>query len=41
MRKQLGIPFRGTKIEENSWNSLTNPSAEEKQLGTLFPVEQE
>ncbi len=35
-RKQLGIPFRGTKIEENSWKSLTNPSAEEKQLGIPF-----
>jgi hypothetical protein len=35
-RKQLGIPFRETKIEANSRNSLPNPSAEEKQLGIPF-----
>jgi hypothetical protein len=29
-RKQLGIPFRGTKIEANSRNSVLNHSAEEK-----------
>ncbi len=28
--KQLGIPFRGTKIEGNSWNSVPNHSAKEK-----------
>jgi hypothetical protein len=28
--KQLGIPFRGTKIEANSRNSVPNRSAEEK-----------
>jgi hypothetical protein len=32
--KQLGILFRGTKIEANSRNSVPNHSAEEKQLGT-------
>jgi hypothetical protein len=31
-RKQLGIPFRGTKIEANSHNFVPNLSAEEKQL---------
>jgi hypothetical protein len=30
MRTQLGIPFRGTKIEENSRNSVQNHSAEDK-----------
>jgi hypothetical protein len=35
-RKQLGIPFRGTKIEAYSRNSVPNPSAEEKQLGIPF-----
>ncbi len=29
-RKNLGIPFCGTKIEANSWNSVPNHSAEEK-----------
>ncbi len=29
-RKQLRIPFRWTKIEANSRNSIPNPSAEEK-----------
>jgi hypothetical protein len=32
--KQLGSPFRGTKIEANSWNSVLNHSAKEKQLRT-------
>jgi hypothetical protein len=35
-RKQLGIPFRGRKIEANSRNSLPNPSGEEKQLEIPF-----
>jgi hypothetical protein len=29
-KKQPGIPFRGTKIEANSWNSAPDHSAEEK-----------
>ncbi len=29
-RKQLGIPFHGTKIEANSRKSVLNSSAEEK-----------
>ncbi len=39
-RKQLGIPFRGTKIETNCRNSVPNHAAEEKQLGIPFRVEQ-
>jgi hypothetical protein len=35
-RKQLRIPFRGTKIEANSRDSLPNPLVEEKHLGIPF-----
>jgi hypothetical protein len=35
-RKQLRIPFCGTKVEANSRDSLLKPSAEEKQLGMPF-----
>ncbi len=36
-RKQLGIPFRGTKIKANSQNSFPNPSAEEKTTRNSVP----
>ncbi len=36
-RKQLGIPFRGTKIEANSHNSVPNPSAEENTTRNSVP----
>jgi hypothetical protein len=36
-RKQLGIPFGGTKIEENTWNSVPNHSAEEKPTRNSVP----
>jgi hypothetical protein len=36
-RKQLGIPFHGTKIEENYRNSLPNPSAKEKTTRNFVP----
>jgi hypothetical protein len=38
--KKLKNPFRETKIETNCRNSVPNHSAEEKQLGILFCVEQ-
>jgi hypothetical protein len=36
-RKQLGIPCRGTKIEENNWNSVPNHSTEEKTTPNAVP----
>ncbi len=36
-RKQLGIQFRWTKKEANSWNSLPNPSVEEKTTQISVP----
>jgi hypothetical protein len=36
-RKQLRIPFRRTKIEANSWNSLPNSSMEEKTSQNSVP----
>jgi hypothetical protein len=35
-RKQLEIPFRGTKIEANSWNSVQTLPQKRKQLGIPF-----
>jgi hypothetical protein len=36
-RKQLGIPFRGTKLEASSRNFLPNSSAEEKTTRNSVP----
>jgi hypothetical protein len=35
-RKQLEIPFRGTNIEANSWNSVQTLPQKRKQLGITF-----
>ncbi len=35
-RKQLGIPFRGTKVEINIQNFVLKPFSEENTLSVLF-----
>ncbi len=39
-RKQLGIPFRGTKIEAKFHNSVPKPSAEENRTRNSVPWNQ-